>query len=189
MSNLELLTRRMFVEVKWMNHSDFSYQQVPFSENHSEAARILVVEDDANIQHVLCVYLKHSGFDVRGAYDGQEAIATIPEFQPQLIVLDLMMRPVDGWEVLHWLRTRRQMAPPVLVLTALTQLEDQVHGFEAGAVEYLTKPTQPRIIVEHIRRILALSNEQRARLQREHEEQQRKTLDLISAPQPDEFIY
>jgi DNA-binding response OmpR family regulator len=100
-----------------------------------------------------------------------------------------MMRPVDGWEVLHWLRARRQTTPPVLVLTALTRLEDQVHGFEAGAVEYLTKPTQPRIIVDHIRKLLALSGEQRALLQREHQEQQRKTLELISAPQPDEFIY
>jgi DNA-binding response OmpR family regulator len=155
----------------------------------ASTTRILVVEDDADIQHVLCVYLKHSGFEVRGASDGQEAIAAIPGFCPHLIVLDLMMRPVDGWEVLHWLRSRRQVAPPVLVLTALTQLEDQVHGFEAGAVEYLTKPTQPRVIVERIRKILALSNEQRALLQHQLQEQQRKTLDLISAPQPDEFIY
>jgi DNA-binding response OmpR family regulator len=151
--------------------------------------RILVVEDDADIQQVLCVYLKYSGFEVRTASDGEEAIASIPEFSPELIVLDLIMRPVDGWEVLHWLRTQLQSAPPVLVLTALTQLEDQVHGFEAGAVEYLTKPTQPGVIVERIRKILALSNEQRARLQCERTAQQRKTLDLISAPQPDEFIY
>lgn len=172
-----------------MKNPDVSQQRARLSGGQERSTRILVVEDDANIQHVLCVYLKHSGFDVLGASDGQEAIAAIPEFCPQLIVLDLMMRPVDGWEVLHWLRARRQATPPVLVLTALTQLEDQVHGFEAGAVEYLTKPTQPRIIVEHIRKILALSSEQRALLQREHQEQQRKTLDLISAPQPDEFTY
>ena len=172
-----------------MNNPDFSQTRSQPSGDQEQGPRILVVEDDANIQHVLCIYLKHSGFVVRGASDGQEAIAAIPEFQPHLIVLDLMMRPVDGWEVLHWLRARRQAAPPVLVLTALTQLEDQVHGFEAGAVEYLTKPTQPRIIVERIRKILALSSEQRTLLQREHREQQRKTLDLISAPQPDEFTY
>jgi DNA-binding response OmpR family regulator len=170
-----------------MDQSDFSQARAPGVWETS--ARILVVEDDADIQHVLCVYLKHSGFEVRGASDGQEAISAIPGFCPHLIVLDLMMRPVDGWEVLHWLRSRRQVAPPVLVLTALTQLEDQVHGFEAGALEYLTKPTQPRVIVERIRKILALSNEQRVLLQHQHQEQQRKTLDLISAPQPDEFIY
>jgi DNA-binding response OmpR family regulator len=172
-----------------VNNPNFSQMRSQPGDGQEQGPRILVVEDDANIQHVLCIYLKHSGFVVRGASDGQAAIEAIPEFQPHLIVLDLMMRPVDGWEVLHWLRARRQAAPPVLVLTALTQLEDQVHGFDAGAVEYLTKPTQPRVIVEHIRRILSLSNEQRARLQRERQEQQRKTLDLISAPQPDEFTY
>lgn len=172
-----------------MNSPEFSQTRIPLSGGQDRLPRILVVEDDANIQHVLCVYLTHSGFVVRGASDGQEAIAVIPEFCPHMIVLDLMMRPVDGWEVLHWLQARRQAAPPVLVLTALTQLEDQVHGFEAGAIEYLTKPTQPRVIVERIRKILALSNDQRALLQREHREQQRKTLDLISSPQPDEFIY
>lgn len=159
------------------------------SGSQKSSARILVVEDDVDIQQVLCVYLKHSGFEVCVASDGEEAIASIPELSPDLIVLDLMMRPVNGWEVLHWLHSRRQAAPPVLVLTALIRLEDQVQGFEAGAVEYLTKPTQPRIIVERIRKILALSSEQRDRLQRERAEQQRKTLDLISSPQPDEFIY
>lgn len=171
-----------------MNERDF-LQQGP-QHSSAPAERILVVEDDANIQHVLCVYLKYSGFDVRGASDGQEAIAIIPQFCPQLIVLDLMMRPVDGWEVLHWLRASRLASPPpVLVLTALTQLEDQVHGFEAGAIEYLTKPTQPSIIVERIRKILSLTSEQRLLLQSERQEQQRRALEMISASQPDEFIY
>src|SRR5579875_2131481 len=170
-----------------MQEPDFAQEPLPGSQE--VPARILVVEDDADIQHVLCVYLKHSGFDVRGASDGQEAIAVIPEFCPQLIVLDLMMRPVDGWEVLHWLRARRQTSPPVLVLTALSRLEEQVRGFEAGAIDYLTKPTQPRVIVDRIRKILALSNDQRILLRREHQEQQRKTLNLISSPQPDEFTY
>lgn len=172
-----------------MEEFDFLRQELSRPGTPAQSARILVVEDDADIQHVLCVYLRYSGFDVRSASDGQEAIAIIPEFVPHLIVLDLMMRPVDGWEVLHWLRARRQLSPPVLVLTALAQLEDQVHGFEAGALEYLTKPTQPSIIVERIRKILALSREQRARLQRERREHQRKILELLSASQPDEFTY
>lgn len=170
-----------------------TFDGVPEKRVHAETpgqtTRILVVEDDADIQHVLCVYLKYSGFDVRAASDGQEAIAIIPEFVPHLIVLDLMMRPVDGWEVLYWLRARRELSPPVLVLTALTQFEDQVHGFEAGALEYLTKPTQPSIIVERIRKLLSLSSEQRALLQHERSEQQRKILKRISASQPDEFTY
>lgn len=172
-----------------MHEPNVSQKRLQGSVGQKKPARILVVEDDASIQHVLCVYLKHSGFDVRGAADGQEAIAIIPVFSPQLIVLDLMMRPVDGWEVLHWLHARPVAPPPVLVLTALTQLEERLHGFEEGAIEYLTKPTQPRIIVERIRKILALSGEQRTLLQHERREQQRRTLDLLSAPQPDEFTY
>lgn len=153
-------------------------------------ARILVVEDDEDIQQVLYVYLKHCGFDVLGASDGLEAIRVIPVYCPHLLVLDLMMRPVDGWEVLHWLRAQQLTPPlPVLVLTALNDLSEQVHGFEEGAVEYLTKPTQPALIVERIRTILGLSVEQRAMLQRKRIEEQRKTLERISASQLDEFPF
>ena len=152
-------------------------------------ARILVVEDDFDIRQVLCLYLKYSGFDVLEALDGQEAIRLIPEYHPDLLVLDLMMQPVDGWEVLHWLRARR-MNPslPVLVLTALYQPAEQLLGFEEGAIEYLTKPTQTSLIVERIRTILGLSTEQRMMLQRRRMDEQRNTLDRIAA-QPDEFLH
>ena len=152
-------------------------------------ARILVVEDDVDIRHVLCVYLEHSGFDVRGAADGQEAIGLIPEYRPHLVVLDLMMRPVDGWEVLHWLRAQHLNPPlPVLVLTALYHLAEQIQGFEEGAIEYLTKPTQPAIIMERIHTILGLSTEQRALLQRKRIDQQRSVLERVRT-QPDEFTW
>ena len=161
----------------------------------NKVARILVVEDDFDIQQVLGVYLKHAGFDVQSASDGNEAIRIIPEFCPDLIVLDLMMQPVDGWAVLEWLNADLHSSPstslpiPVLVLTALNHLKEQVHGFEKGAIEYMTKPTQPRAIVERIRTILALSGEQRAMLQRKRIDEQRETLERVSAPQPDEFVY
>jgi DNA-binding response OmpR family regulator len=155
-----------------------------------DKSRILVVEDDDDIQQVLCLFLKHSGFEVCGVLDGREAIRVIPEFGPHLIVLDIMMRPVDGWEVLHWLRANPRTPPiPVLVLTALVQLPEQVHGFEEGALEYMTKPTQPSKLVERIREILLLSVEQQALLQRKRMYEQRTILEQISAPQPDEFVY
>ncbi|HVB72408.1 MAG TPA: response regulator [Ktedonobacteraceae bacterium] len=157
--------------------------------NGVSPARILVVEDDVDIRQVLCLYLKYSGFDALEAADGQEAIRLIPEYCPNLVLLDLMMRPVDGWEVLHWLRARRLNPPlPVLLLTALYQPAEQLQGFEEGAIEYLTKPTQPDIIVEHIRAILGLSVEQRKMLQRRRIDEQRKTLERITA-KPDEFMY
>ena len=163
--------------------------------NTESKAKILVVEDEVYIQQVLCVYLKYSGFEVCSAANGQEAIQIIPEFRPHLIVLDLMMQPVDGWEVLHWLRKKHPVdeAPfsmvPVLVLTARTQLVDQALGYEAGAVEYMTKPTQPSVLVERIQAILSMNPEQRATLQRMHTDQQRKILERLNAPQGDDFVY
>ncbi|MGH2497163.1 MAG: response regulator transcription factor [Ktedonobacteraceae bacterium] len=152
-------------------------------------ARILLVEDDFDIRQVLCLYLKYSGFDVCEAIDGQEAIRLIPEYAPDLIVLDIMMQPVDGWEVLHWLRAQRMKpALPVLLLTALYDPAEQLQGFEEGAIEYLTKPTQTSIIVERIHTILGLSVEQRMMLQRKRMEEQRNTLELITA-RTDEFMH
>ncbi|HLI07666.1 MAG TPA: response regulator [Ktedonobacteraceae bacterium] len=155
-------------------------------------AKILVVEDEAYIQQVLCVYLTYSGFEVCSASNGQEAMRIIPEFCPHLIVLDLMMQPVDGWEVLRWLRRESSEATsgiPVLVLTARTQLADQAQGYEAGAVEYMTKPTQPSLLVERIQAILSMDPEQRATRQRQRYAQKRKTLERLNASQSDEFIF
>ncbi len=159
-----------------------------FEPEGAPSARLLLVEDDTDIRQVLHMYLGYYGFDVREAADGQEAIDLIPVYHPDLIILDIMMQPVDGWEVLHWLRARRMNPPlPVLVLTALYQPEQQLQGFEEGAIEYLTKPTQPDIIIERIRTLLKLSTEQRLMLQRKRMDEQRNTLERITAF-PDKFM-
>jgi DNA-binding response OmpR family regulator len=151
--------------------------------------RILVVEDEADIRQVLCFFLKHSDFDALGVEDGEEAMRVIPLYRPELIILDIMMHPVSGWDVLHWLSSTHLNPPiPVLVLTALVHLAEQLHGFEEGALEYLTKPTQPSIIVERVRALLTLSAEQRLLLQRERIVEQRKILDRLYA-QRDDFVY
>ena len=158
--------------------------------NTENKPKILVVEDDAAILQVLCVFLKFAEFEVLGVSNGEEAIQVIPEFCPHLIVLDLMMQPVSGFEVLNWLRVKRITPPlPVLVLTALTQLTEQVHGFEEGAVEYITKPAQPSALVERIRSILSLSIEERILLRSRRMDEQRKVVERVYAPQPDEFFY
>ncbi|HZR42354.1 MAG TPA: response regulator [Ktedonobacteraceae bacterium] len=152
--------------------------------------RVLVVEDEVAIQQVLCFFLKHEDFEVLAVSGGQEAIRVIPEFAPHLIILDLMMRPVSGWDVLHWLRDNR-LTPriPVLVVSALVHLEEQMQGFEEGAIEYITKPTQPSIIVERVHTLLSLSAEERAMLQHKRIDEQRKTLKRLHTTQPDEFVY
>jgi len=153
-------------------------------------AKILVVEDEADIQQVLCVFLQYAGFEVLGASDGQEAIRSIPEFKPHLIVLDLIMQPVDGYHVLDWLRENHLTPPlPVLVQTALTHITQKVQGFEEGAIEYLTKPTQPSVLVERIRAILSLTDEQRILLRSKRMDEQRKVVERLYAPQADEFVF
>jgi DNA-binding response OmpR family regulator len=100
------------------------------------------------------------------------------------------MQPVNGWEVLNWLRVNSITPPlPVLVLTALTHVTQQVQGFEQGAVEYVTKPTQPSMLVARIREILSLSVEQQTLLRRKRMDEQRRVMEQIYAPQPDEFVY
>ncbi len=165
-------------------------EEVKQTYNTENKSKILVVEDDAAILQVLCVFLEFAEFEVLGLSNGEEAIHVIPEFCPHLIVLDLMMQPVSGFEVLDWLRANRITPPlPVLVLTALTQLTEQVHGFEEGAVEYMTKPAQPSALVERIRSILSLSVEERTLLRQKRIDEQRRVVERVYAPQPDEFVY
>ena len=153
-------------------------------------SKILVVEDDAKIQQVLSVFLQCAGFEVCSVADGQDAIRVIPEFKPHLIVLDLLMQPVNGWEVLNWLHVNSITPPlPVLVLTALSHVTQRVQGFEQGAVEYVTKPTQPSTLVARIREILSLSVEQQTLLRRKRMDEQRRVMEQIYAPQSDEFVY
>ncbi|WP_052887835.1 response regulator transcription factor [Thermogemmatispora carboxidivorans] len=148
--------------------------------------KILVVEDDEAILNVLSLFLSYAHFEVRGARSGKEAMELVPSFGPQLIVLDLNMRPISGWEVLHWLRASK-LSPPirVLVLTASTRLSEQVRGLE-GAVDYLTKPTQPSVLVERIRSILAMSDEALLSLLQKRLQEQRRVLEQLVQAGKDE---
>jgi DNA-binding response OmpR family regulator len=152
--------------------------------------KILVVEDEADIRHVLSFFLQHSGYDTLDVASGQEAIQAIPEYCPHLIVLDLMMQPLDGWAVLRWLHSNYQNPlPPVLIVTASVHFPEQIRGFEAGAVEYMTKPVQPSKVVERIHLLLSLTEEERLQRQRQRIEDQRKTWSRIQASQAEERLY
>lgn len=152
--------------------------------------KILVVEDDTDIQQVLCFFLQRANFTVQAVSSGQEAIEVISDYCPDLIILDLMMQPVSGWEVLHWLRIHdKTPLLPVVVLTAQTQLEQQIQGFAEGAIAYLTKPTQPSTIVEIVRKLLSLSDEERIALQRARIEEHRSTLKRLSTLAYEDFLY
>jgi DNA-binding response OmpR family regulator len=150
--------------------------------------KILIIDDEPAIQRVLSFFFEMHGFEVVSVSGGREAIQVIPEFRPQLIILDLVMRPVSGWDVLEWLHAQHFQIP-VLVLSALFNLAEQLHGFEQGAVEYLTKPTQPSVIVERVRALLAMSMEQRAMLQHQRMDEQRQILKHLYATQSDPFTF
>jgi DNA-binding response OmpR family regulator len=105
------------------------------------AARVLLVDDDPEMLRGLQFSLRRSGYDTRGLSDGAEVIEAVARWRPDIVVLDVMMPRVDGWQVLTALRGREDTEDiPVLMLTAKDSLQAKVTGFTLGADDYLTKP-------------------------------------------------
>lgn len=114
--------------------------------------RILVVDDESNIVDLCRMYLEREGFEVDRAGDGQEALERIASTQPALIVLDVMLPKLDGFEVCR--RVRAESDVPILMLTARIDDVDKIVGLELGADDYLTKPFNPRELVARVKAIL-----------------------------------
>ncbi len=121
---------------------------------------ILVVDDEANIRDLARMYLEQEGYQVMTANDGRQALNAVEQLSPALMVLDLMLPEVDGWEVCRQVRAKSNL--PILMLTARTDDIDKIVGLELGADDYLTKPFNPRELVARVRAILrrAISAEQ-----------------------------
>ena len=113
---------------------------------------ILVVDDEANIRDLARMYLEKDGYQVITANDGRQALIQVKQAAPALIVLDLMMPEVDGWEVCRQVRALGNT--PILMLTARDDDIDKIVGLEMGADDYLTKPFNPRELVARVRAIL-----------------------------------
>ena len=116
--------------------------------------KILVVDDDKNICELLSLYLKKEGYQVVFAYDGSEAVTKAKEEKPNIIVLDVMMPVINGWEACKLIRQFTDV--PIIMLTALDTLENKVQGLNIGADDYVVKPFEPVEVVArinaHIRR-------------------------------------
>jgi DNA-binding response OmpR family regulator len=113
---------------------------------------VLVVDDDRKIVQLVRAYLERDGHRVVAAHDGRQALATFDAEQPDLVVLDLMLPELDGYEVCR--RIRAEGDTPILMLTARSSVPDRIHGLLAGADDYLPKPFSPAELAARVRAIL-----------------------------------
>ena len=118
---------------------------------------ILIIEDEQFLLNLLMRKLENSGFRVRGAFDGETGMKAVQEKKPDLVLLDLVLPGMDGWEVLRRLKDdKRFQAIPVLIISNLGESSDIVRGRKAGAVEYLIKAEySPQQIVEKVSHTLS----------------------------------
>lgn len=114
--------------------------------------RILVVDDEERIVRMIRLNLEYDGFTVIEANNGMQAINQIREKLPNLVILDVMMPGIDGYETLSLIRETSQV--PVIMLTAKSEEEDRIYGLELGADDYITKPFSPRELVSRIKAVL-----------------------------------
>ncbi len=120
--------------------------------------KILVVDDDIDSLKLIGLMLQRHGYEVGAANTGQQAIAKAMAERPNLIILDVMMPDMNGYEVCRRLRAATEtQSIPIIMFTAKTLIDDKVAGFEAGADDYLTKPTHPAELASRVRAILARS--------------------------------
>ena len=122
-------------------------------ENSVHKARVLVVDDEANIAELVATALRYEGFDVATAADGAQALATVRAFAPDLIVLDVMLPDTNGFELQARIRADGQRVP-VLFLTARDAVEDRVRGLTLGADDYMTKPFSLEELVARVHAVL-----------------------------------
>src|SRR5574340_287754 len=114
--------------------------------------KILIIEDEEGIIQLLNLYLKDAGYDVVVAKDGADGLALHARTHPDLVILDIMLPTLDGFEVCK--RIRAWSKTPILMLTARGDEDDRIQGFDLGADDYLVKPFSPRELVSRVRAIL-----------------------------------
>jgi two-component system alkaline phosphatase synthesis response regulator PhoP len=114
--------------------------------------RVLVVDDDAKTVELVKLYLERDGFEVLIAYDGVEALNSARNGRPDIIILDLMLPDVDGFEVCRTLRHESDV--PIIMLTARTTDQDKLTGLDLGADDYVTKPFSPKELAARVRAVL-----------------------------------
>ena len=114
--------------------------------------KILIVDDDVNIAELISLYLNKECYDTQIAYDGEEALETFESFAPNLVLLDLMLPGMDGYQVCRELRSKSQV--PIIMLSAKGETFDKVLGLELGADDYMVKPFDTKELVARVKAVL-----------------------------------
>jgi len=114
--------------------------------------QILVVDDDRNLRKIIATNLELAGYEVALAADGAEALATLEHSQPDLVILDVMMPAMDGYEVARRIRRHPSNGNvPIIMLTAKSEVEDKLSGFDSGVDDYMTKPFGPQELLARVK--------------------------------------
>ena len=119
--------------------------------------KILVVDDDEKICQILSLYLRSKGYEVFTCQSGSKAITSFEEFSPDLVLLDVMLPGMDGWEILK--RIRKISNAPVIMLTAKGDTTDRVQGLDCGADDYVVKPFDSKELIARIRAVMRRSGQ------------------------------
>lgn len=118
----------------------------------SEKQKILVVDDDQHIAELISLYLMKDGYDTQEVYDGKKALEAVTTYEPDLILLDLMLPGMDGYQVCA--EVRKTSKVPIIMLTAKGETFDKVLGLELGADDYIVKPFDPKELVARVKAVL-----------------------------------
>lgn len=123
-------------------------------DQHLIGKSVLVVEDDAKIRNLVKIYLKKDGYEVIEAVNGHEAMKKIEEFDPCILILDLMLPRVSGEEICRWVREDLKSMMPIIMLTAKASEKSRIQGFKLGADDYVVKPFSPAELMVRIEAVL-----------------------------------
>lgn len=149
--------------------------------------KILIVDDDENIANLISLYLTKECYETRIEHDGQSALDAFKEYAPNLILLDIMLPGLDGYEVCR--KIRRESKVPIIMLSAKTEVFDKVLGLELGADDYIIKPFDSKELVARVKAVLRRYTEAPAPVEKKPDEKRVEYKDLIINLSNYEVIY
>ncbi len=135
------------------DHNDEAYNEV--GDEMTEAQKVLIVDDDPSISELIALYLNKERYDTRCVEDGREALKVFEGYKPDIILLDLMLPGIDGYQVCREIRTKSEV--PIIMLSAKGEVFDKVLGLELGADDYMIKPFDSKELVARVKAVLRRS--------------------------------